>query len=199
MRQHQRGFTLFEILIAVFILGIISVIMLRGLQTVISSKEHLERNSARLAAVDLTMSLLASDIGNLVNRPVVDADNITHPALILNDDGFQTLELTRGGVGNPLAELRSTQQRVEYQLKDGALIRLTWPVLDRVKASEPSSRVLLTDVSDLQWQFLGPNNNFSPAWPSSYTPLPKAIKVSFTIAKWGTVSRLFLAPNIPAK
>ena len=199
MRQRRKnGFTLFEILVAVFILGIIAIIMVRGLQTVINAKHGLERNSQRLSTVELSLTLLGNDIQNIINRPILDANTNELPAIILQNDGRQTLEFTRGGVANPLAAHRSTLLRVAYQLNNGKLVRLTWPVLDRVSTSKPAERVLLNNVSYLQWQFWGSDNRYYSNWPPANAPisvLPKAIKVSLTIKNWGTITRIWLLNN----
>ena len=196
--NKTKGFTLFEILVAVFILGIIAIIMIRGLQIVITAKSGLERATERLTTMDLALNMLGNDLQNMINRPISEANNIELPAIILQNDGQQTLEFTRGGVANPLANQRSTLLRVAYQLKDGKFIRLTWPVLDRVAGTKPSKRILLPNVTHLQWQFWGADNRFYTTWPASNGPtsgLPKAIKVSLTIKDWGTVTRVWVVNN----
>ena len=193
-----KGFTLLEILVAVFIIGIIAIIMVRGLQTVITAKHGLERNSRRLTDVALSLTLLGNDLKNIVNRPILEANANQLPALILQNDGRQTLEFTRGAVANPLAAHRSTLLRVAYQLSNDKFIRLTWPVLDRTAATKPSERVLLKNVSHLQWQFWGSDNRYYSSWPAANTAiavLPKAIKVSLTIKKWGVITRIWLLNN----
>jgi len=197
-RNKEKGFTLFEILIAVLILGVIAVLMIRGLQIVVTAKHNLERNTSRLISTDLAMSLLGNDLRNAINRPITEANNIQLAPVMLQDDAMQTLSLTRGGVANPLARHRSTLLRVAYQLKDGQLVRLTWPVLDRVAASQPSARVLLRHITHLQWQFLANDRRYYLSWPANNAmdqPLPKAIKMTVTIAHWGTLTRLFVVNN----
>jgi type II secretion system protein J len=93
-----------EILIAIFIVAIMSVIMIRGLQTVVSAKDNISRNADRLANVTLAMSLLESDLQNVINRPITDASGVSQAPVLLNDDAWQTLDLTRAGVANPLAQ-----------------------------------------------------------------------------------------------
>ncbi len=194
----QQGFTLLEILVAVFIIGIIAIIMVRGLQTVIAAKHGLERNSRRLTDVELSLTLLGNDLKNIVDRPILEANANQLPAIILQNDGRQTLEFTRGSVANPLAAHRSTLLRVAYQLNNGKLVRLTWPVLDRVAASKASERVLLKNVSHLQWQFWGSDHRYYSSWPSANTSisvLPEAIKVSLMLKNWGTITRIWLLNN----
>lgn len=195
---RQKGFTLLEILVAVFIIGIISVIMVRGLQIVISTKNNLERNDAQMQQLNLTMSFLAGDMHNLINRPITQANGQSVAAVLMHDDATETLEFSRGGVSNPLARERSTVQRDAYQLKNGELIRVTWPVLDQVSHSIPTSRTLLKNITYIKWEFLGNDNRFYTGWPAtgaSNQPLPKAVQVTFTIKKLGTVKRFFVVGN----
>ena len=127
--KKQMGFTLLEILVAVFIIGIIAVIMVRGLQIVITTKDSLERNDIQMQQLNIGMSLISGDMRNLINRSVLLANQQKQPPVMLHDDSFDTLEFTRGGVSNPLAHHRSTLQHDSYQLKNGNLVRVTWPVL----------------------------------------------------------------------
>lgn len=196
--RKQQGFTLLEILVAVFIIGIISVIMMRGLQIVISTKDNLERNDTQMQQLNLTMSLLAGDMRNLINRPVLQANGQSIAAVMMHDDATETLEFSRGGVSNPLAHHRSTVQRDAYHVKNGSLTRVTWPVLDQVINSTPTSRILLKNVTYIKWEFLGNDNRFYPGWPvtGAYNqPLPKAVQVTFTLRKLGTIKRLFVVGN----
>ena len=197
-KKQQAGFTLLEILVAVFIIGIIAVVMVRGLQIVISTKDNLERNDAQMQELNLTMSLLASDMGNLINRSILQANGQTLPAVIMHDDATETLEFSRGGVSNPLAQHRSTLQRDAYQIKQGRLIRVTWPVLDQVTNTMPTSRILLKDVTYIKWEFLGNDNRFYAGWPVSGAnnqPLPKAVQLTLTLHKLGTIKDM----NMPTQ
>jgi general secretion pathway protein J len=192
--MKTKGFTLFEILIAVFILGIISVVMVRGLQSIIIVKNNLERSEHRLQELSLAMTFMQSDLRNAVNRPILLANNETEPSLWTENDAFQTVAWTRGNIENPLDENRSTLLRVAYELKNGQLIRQTWPVLDRVVGTAPDDRVLLNNVEQIQWKFLGPRIQWYTAWPSSdkKQPLPVAVQVTIQIKDWGTVQRIFM-------
>jgi len=189
-----KGFTLFEILIAVFILGIISVVMVRGLQSIIIVKNNLERSEHRLQELSLAMIFMQSDLANAVNRPILLANNTTEPALWTENDAFQTLAWTRGNIENPLDENRSTLLRVAYQLKEGQLIRQTWSVLDRVVGTVSDDRVLLNNVEQIQWNFLGPRTQWYTSWPIDgiKQPLPMAVQVTIQIKDWGTIQRIFM-------
>jgi general secretion pathway protein J len=88
--------------------------------------------------------------------------------------------------------------RIGYQIQNGDLVRLIWPVLDPVATTNSTKRILLKNITHWQWQFLGSDNRFYPSWPATNAanqPLPKAIKITLTIRKWGTITRLFVVQN----
>jgi general secretion pathway protein J len=199
--RKQSGFTLIEILVAVFIVGIISVVMLRGLQTAISTKNHLERNSIRLQNLEFSMSLLNSDIQNIVNQPIINNDGKELAAVWLHPDNSHMLEFTRGGVSNPLGAPRTTLLRIAYSLEDGKLTRTVWSTLDRTPETQAYTRVLMNGVSSLQWRFLSTTTNFAQnnwgeVWPSASLygnmSLPRAIELTLKIPGWGDITRVFV-------
>lgn len=197
-KVKQKGFTLLEILVAIFIIGIIAVIMVRGLQIVLTTKDNLQRNETQMQQLNLTMSLMSGDMRNLINRSILQANAQSVPAVYMHDDATETLEFSRGSVSNPLAQHRSTVQRDAYQLKNGNLIRVTWPVLDQTTATQPTTRILLKNVTYIKWEFLGDDNRFYSGWPATGVnnqPLPKAVQVTLTIQNLGTIKRLFVVGN----
>ena len=202
MRTNKhRGFTLIEILVAVFIVGIISVVMLRGLESAITTKNHLERNAIRLQNLEFALTLLNSDIQNIVNQPIIDRDGSVMVPVLLHPDNSQLLEFTRGGVANPLSASRTTLLRVGYSWKEGKLIRTTWSTLNRTSDTQIYTRVLLTGVTRLQWRFLSGTtnfaaNNWTAVWPNASMygdmPLPRAVEITLKINGWGEVTRIFV-------
>ena len=199
--NNHRGFTLIEILVAVFIVGIISVVMLRGLQTAISTKNHLERNSIRLQNLEFSLSLINSDVQNIVNQPITNSDDKELPAVFLHADNSHMLEFTRGGVSNPLSASRSTLLRVAYSWEDGKLLRTLWSTLDRTSETQVYTRELMSGVTSMQWRFLSTTTNFSAnnwinMWPpaslSRDNNLPRAIELTLNIKGWGEITRVFV-------
>jgi general secretion pathway protein J len=198
--QHkkQTGFTLLEILVALFIIAIIAIMIIRGLQVVIASKNGIERSASQLQQVEFSMRLIGSDMRNLINRPIKQAGGQTIPALFLHDDASNTLEFTRAGLSNPLAQPRSTLLHAAYTLQNGQLSRLTYPVLEQAVTTKPNKRVILTNVKYLQWQFVGNDGRLYTSWPANNAQgqvLPKAVQLTMTLHKKGKVTRLFVVGN----
>ncbi len=188
-----RGFTLLELTIAVAVFALLSAISYGALTTVLDTSAHSRDTAARLEALQRAFWLLGGDLQQMRPRPVRDAMGDPRPALVAPGDG--TLELTRGGWGNPLERRRSTLRRVGYGLRDGALVRLTWNVLDRAPGDEPTRDPLLEGVERVEYRFLAPGGQWRESWPPPGLPdptaLPRAVEVRLETAHWGIIRRLF--------
>src|SRR3546814_9545885 len=89
---------------------------------------------------------MRDDFQQVRNRPIRDNYGDVQPGLLGADDA--AVEFTRGGWRNPLSQPRSTLERVGYQLKDNALHRSSWRILDRAQDTAAVDVVLLQDRSE---------------------------------------------------
>ena len=106
-----------------------------------------------------------------------------------------SLELTRGGELNYGSGAQSDLRRVAYRLKEGRLVRLTWPVLDRAPVSVPLEAPLLADVETFELRFLGATGDPVDTWPTATSGLdvpPRAMEVTLAVKGVGRFKRLFL-------
>lgn len=124
-RNLVRGFTLLELLVAITVLSIVSMIAWRGLDSLVATRERLEPE------VDEVRSLLTA-FGQMER----DFTQITNPAFIgltvspLNIrviDGAQVIELAR--IASPVADRATEVQTVFYRVVDGTLMRQATPPL----------------------------------------------------------------------
>lgn len=194
------GFTLLEILIALFIFTLISIIMTSVLHSLLNSQSVTEKKSLRLNALETTLILLENDLGQTINRPILSNRN-TIDAFIGTPS---RISFTHAGLINPLGQLqRSTLQRTEYFLDKEQFVRMTWPVLDQTSKTQGNQRILLDDVYDMHFEYLDHAGHFHNSWliqESDGAVLPKAVRVTLTISHWGTITQLYLIPpqTLPA-
>ena len=195
----KEGFTLLELLVAMSITAVISLMTYQGLSEMIKARGRLEQETQQLAALQNAMTILARDCEQIVARPIRDEYGSPRPALLGEAGGGGGVEFTRGGVSNPTGRQRSSQQRVAYRVNEGALIRQNWPVLDRVVATTPSSRPLLSGVEKWQIRYLDEKSEeWHNAWPPAggdglpLTSLPRAMEVTLELTGWGAITRLLL-------
>lgn len=190
------GFTLIEILVALFVFTLVSMIMVSGLHSVLRAQSATEENSVVFNQLHLSMTLLQRDAEQIIDRPISNAANTLTPAVT----GTRTeISMTHAGFSNPHgALLRTSLQRTRYFFQNQQLIRETWPALDITPDTPSSQRALLNNVTELQFQYLDQTGKFHSNWPTqgqTQTALPRAIRVIMTLKTLGKISQLYLIPG----
>jgi general secretion pathway protein J len=196
---RARGFTLLEVLVAVVIFGIISLLAYGGYNQLIRQSEIVESSATRTRAIQSSIQRMSEDFAMLEPRPIREPLGETlEPALRAGGTRTDTLlDLTRSGWTNPAGLSRSTLQRVTYRLMDNKLERAYWNALDRTLTTEPTSAVLLDKVRTASFRFMDQNQTWHEQWP----PLgysgpdaprirPIAVEVTLDLEDWGKLVRL---------
>lgn len=197
IRSQERGFTLLELIVAISIFGVISVMAYSALQQIGLTASRFEQRSEQLADLQRAFFVISKDFQQLADREIRDQFGDPQPAFITEQQG--RVEFTRSGWRNPLSQPRSVLQRVSYRLEDEVLYRDYWRVLDRAQDSEPLGSAILTQVEALELELFDPESReWQSTWPP-YNPdpnqpvasLPVAVKVSITIKGIGEVWRIY--------
>jgi len=201
---RSTGFTLLEILVAMAVFAIFAYMAYGGFNAVARQQAIIAESAERLRQVQYTMRRLVLDLSQLQPRPVREQlGDGWQPALMANGLELNALEFTRGGWPNPLSRPRPTLQRVAYRLEEETLIRVQWPVLDRLLDQEPEELELLGGVNELRLRFLVEGGEWIDVWPSgeavtltgasdaeSARDLPLAIEITMELQDWGEIVRL---------
>jgi len=208
LKSNQSGFTLLELLVALSVFAVMSVMIFGGLNEVLQVRNATDDYSKRLTDLQLTFMRFSRDSRQLINRSIRDEFGGTSAALVSNDIGKYKVELTRTGYPNPAKINRSSTIRVAYGVEDNKLYRYKWRVLDRASDSEPTKTLLLENVEHFYIRFL-PDNSTTPAgqindWVNIWPPvteeqnknaLPKLVEVTLELNDWGRFSRLYEFPE----
>jgi len=193
MLHNKKGFTLLEVLIALFIFTIVAIIMTSALHNTLNIQTATEKHAQRLSQLQIALLLVSQDLEQTIDRPITDAKGSLQGAFI----GTPTsITFTHGGFANPFGKLnRSTLQRANYHFEKNTFIRETWPVLDQVSRTLSKNRKLLEEVTDLRFEFLDGKGVFHNNWPAEQYPtsnLPRAVRITLTLKNWGKLSQLYL-------
>ncbi len=202
MSRHPRspaaGFTLLELLVALSLFAVLSVIAYGGLRSVLDADRASQQQAERLARMQTLYAILSRDLRQAVDRPVRDAFGDTLPPLMAQ---YDQLEFSRSGRRNPAALPRSKLQRIAYHFRDNKLLRLSWAVLDRAQDSSANEQILLDDIDQFSLSFLDRNDRWLSSWPPSggqrqpLPPLPRAVEIGFDSEAWGHIEWTFALPT----
>lgn len=192
----RGGFTLIEILVALFVFAIVGVISSQLLSQSIQSHGQLSDRGKRLADVHRAMQVLQRDIMQISHRNIRDEYGDPQPPLLIGTEG--AIEFTRSGWRNPLLLPRAEVQRVGYLLQDNILVRGYWPVLDRAQDSEPAYQNILQDVERLEFYVVDNAGNEHTFWPQPGLPSDLkrlAILMRIELPGMGVVERIWEIPS----
>lgn len=196
--NKSRGFTLIEILIAIFIFAIISMIATTVLSSIFNARQHTDSRMQQLDNIQLATILIQRDLTQMVARPIREANSDIIPAFVAKPS---YIEFTRTGNPNPFGTLQqSNLLRVAYEIKNGNLLRLTWPRLDRVSGTEADSRIVLSNIISGHFTFLGEKSTFFNTWPpgnllNNTNVIPRAIAINLKLKNWGDYYLLVPIPS----
>ena len=203
IRLRTIGFTLIEVLVALAVFGVMSMLAYSALGSTLSNADYLTDRMDRLQSIQRAVRHLSTDLLQSAPRPVRnDLGEGFDAALLTSLSSEFVLELTHLGWGNPAGLPRGTLQRVAYRLEEDELVRYHWTVLDRTYANEPIGTVLLDNVESLYLRYLRANGEVSEIWPPQQEPgaaalrsRPRAVEIVLTLADQGEIRRLLeIAP-----
>ncbi len=188
-----RGFTLVEILIAMAIFTVISVITYTTLTSAINVSNHTSDVAKRLADIQRVLMLMERDLIQMAPRPVIDEYGEEQPAFLITDLSTEGFEFTRGGYQNPARLNRSLLKRVAYEIRNEELYRRTWEVLDRATQTEPEfEESLMKGVT--RFEITAYDDKWVEKWPPERSDtqqeagpdlLPRAVRIFMEVEDYG--------------
>ncbi len=196
--RKQKGLTLLELVVAVAIFALFSVMAYGALDQILTQRDHIEREQLFWRTLSLVMLRLEDDLAQTRPRSVRDIDGNVLPPLRGQPTDTRalaepTLELTRGGVLELSEGAHTVLQRVGYRLRDDTLVRLVWPVLDRSPQTEPVETLLLKEVESFSVRFLGTTDDWLDQWPAEgvSAALPRGLELTLQLQGRGEITRFF--------
>jgi len=191
-----HGFTLIEVLIALAIFSVMSIMAYGGLKTVLNARNGTERAAERLNEIQMAFNLIQQDMQHIASRSIRDEYAQEKRAVELGIGGVNAIEFTRGGNNNPRRAGRSTLYRVAYlwDESEGELKRLIWTTLDRASGNVPQEKVLLRGVSGITFDEVGGVSSQQGRGQTNLDDLPRGIEMKLELEQWGTIERTFAMP-----
>lgn len=201
--KYKRGFTLLELMVAMSIFAIVSLLTMGGLSNILDTQEYTEKNMQRLIRFQMAFTIISRELQQIVLRPIRDEYGTISDAIDSEtSDGIPGIEFTHQGrftLGDAV-----NVQRVAYYQEDNKLIKKVWQVLDRVEDSKPVKQVIIDDLEEVSFSFYNVNiSEIQPnavvdneiSWKEYITQQNdsqlKAIKVSFKSKDYEELYRVF--------
>lgn len=218
IRKKHKGFTLIEVLIALFIFAILAILTMRGVQTTLDAKHKSKVALDALSELEIAYTVMQEDIEQIVNRNAIEPrgglklafltliDNqssVGDRAGLKDKYGYNRLEFTRMGRSTSLLKNKvSSLQRVAYFQNEDKLIRHSWRQLDATSNTFVDKRRLLSNLEKFELYFVDSYGRKTPNWqlkpalrnPNPSQPsmeLPRGIIVNFSIKQYGNIEWVF--------
>lgn len=157
------GFTLLELLIALAIFAVISLMAFEGIAAILRAEERIGAQQERLREIDRAVALIARDFQDIAPRRVRLADDDVQAPLVLQGRARRVL-LTRSGWSNPAELKRSGFQRVRYEVANQTLSRSYWLTLDPAGDDQAIAAPLLDRVTSFEVR-VRDKGEWTDTWP----------------------------------
>lgn len=219
MRRRSLGFSLLEVLVALFLFALLGVAANRFLHIIIKTEEVAERHSDVLQKQLRAVELIRRDFFQAVPRTFRDETGIRRPAFLVQSGQYQVV-FTRSGWLNPTGVPRSDLMHVAYGIgpkpksehdetedKKQYLLRYYWAYPDLSTNTPVQVQALVQGVERLDWRFLDNKGRWLTEWPPEETPgssaekvstaLPRAVELTLHFEGGDVLKRLLLMPEYP--
>lgn len=155
----QRGFTLIEVLVSLFIFSIISIGATTALTQSLKTKEQLASVMDELNEINIARTIIKNDMSAITLRASRDELGDKRPYSLFSDSTV-LLSFTRRGLENPGGlEKRGDLERVNYVFEEGSLIRISYEHENPGQMPNTYRLVLLKNIEDIKIKGIKYENN----------------------------------------
>ncbi len=145
LSRASRGFTLLELMVAISIFAVVSLLASGGMSSVLNIQKQSQEKLEDLNQLQMFFEIFATEIKHFVIRPVRGEYGLELDAMSSEiSDGSEGIEFTHQGRMVPGQTY--SLQRVAYYVQDQKLYKKIWPVLDRAEDTESRHQLMLAHV-----------------------------------------------------
>jgi general secretion pathway protein J len=190
--SRRNGFTLVEMLVALFVFGLISAAGVALLRSSADGQILLREKLGERATLSRLANLIEADLAQAVPRPVRGPDGNARPAFEAGGDAL--LAFSRIGIAADGETSRSSLARVSYRLEAGRLLRAA----SAEGSSAGSDAVLIEGLKDARLSLREANGGWRDDW-SAVDPeiMPRAAELRLTTDDGRSFRMLFLVGAVP--
>lgn len=191
--MRQRGFTLVEVMVAMAITAVVSVMSYYGIDSAIRISRAAEQEADHLRQMNRAFDIIARDLRQVISRQVREpAGFAKEDAFFLDENAEPMMRFSRTGWTNPEPARfqRSQLQRVHYHFDGEKLIRSSWQMMDRYDDSKTQEVVLLENVTAFSVRVMQQPDisQFSNLGSNVFINLPQASSKDQWESRWPPLS-----------
>lgn len=161
-QKQLQGFTLVELLVALFVFSLISAFAYRAVNTLVKTGDAMEIEMAALTSAQRAIQSMERDL----RQKSVQVVASTEAEPVVTADKTQ-LDLTL--LANSSTTTKQVLKHIRYSLKDKALIRETWNNNKETSAAPDDTSTLLKKVAALEITALDQAaSTTSNSWPAYF-------------------------------
>ena len=157
--MKTRGFTLLELLVAITVLSVVSVIAWRGLDTLVKTRDRLEPELDGTRAMLVAFGQMERDLTSVVNPAFLGLN--ASPVNVRVVDGTALIEVER--VAAPAPDRATEVQTVYYRVVDGTLVRQATPALPYFQSTRAEQFEMTGRIGRFCHHNNAPNNRIRAA------------------------------------
>ncbi|WP_229732972.1 type II secretion system minor pseudopilin GspJ [Sphingomonas psychrolutea] len=173
----ESGFTLIEVMISLLIFGLLAAAGVSLLSFAVRAQGATGAKLEQISAMNRLSSILTADLAQAAIRQTRGMGGEVLPVFTGESgaNGSTLLSFVRAGWSNLDGTRRASEQKVEYAIIDGALVRIAYPMLDGATPLPPTA--MLDHVRQVALRY-----RIDGAWSDRWTstpqfPVPAAIEL----------------------
>lgn len=190
-RHKSTGFTLIEILVALAVFSIMSLMAYKGLERMNTIKMHLDQEMRFWRELSLVMGRMDADFTQLSSRYQRDENQLMQAPIVSKQrDGATVIEFLR-------LDGHRESLHMAYVWKNEALQLEIWPSTSHSEAGETVQvHDLLNEVQSFSVEFLNTQNTWVTTWPPADAEVvrPRGIRFKLGFKDRGVFERVVALP-----
>ena len=191
----RNGFTLVEMLVALFVFGLISAAGVTLLRSTADSQIHLRDKLGERATLSRLSNLIEADLAQAVPRPARIEGGSTRAAFETGDGKLFTF--SRIGAAPDIASSKSSLTRITYRFDGTKLVRSASSHADGARGG--SDAVLIDGLRQTTVRLREPDGGWRDDWAAVDAEiLPRALELVLTTQDGRNYRMLYLVGASPA-
>ncbi|MDQ5920942.1 MAG: ral secretion pathway protein [Pseudomonadota bacterium] len=178
------GFTLIELMVAIFIFAIISIMSYRIISSLVTTKQVVTQAQDKWGGIARAVNKISTLWSKAIPLAVRDENGMLVPAVLgknkLSGNFDAQIEFTTAGfIGDP--EYGSVPpRRIGFRYLNGKLYMITWLYMNRALGNQPQVELLLDNVDKFTVEFLYPDKVWRDTWPldiGNFVVIPPGFRI----------------------